>query len=58
MVSQERILEIAKECEEIMKQSKLNEENKPKQFSSIEEARAYYNSMPLEEFVKRFRSGE
>lgn len=58
MVSQERILEIARECEEIMKHSKsLNEENAPKQFSSIEELRAYYNSMPLDEFVKEFKSG-
>lgn len=57
MVSQERILEIAKECEEIMKHSKLNEGNKSEQFSSLEEVLRYYDAEPFDDFDKRYMSG-
>lgn len=45
--------ELEREFEEIRRQNKkLNEGHTP-QFNSIEEFRKYYNSMPLDEFIKK-----
>lgn len=58
MVTREQILETQRKCEGIRKQHLpkiLNESQFD--FKTIEEMRAYYKSIPLEEFDKKFRSG-
>lgn len=59
MVTEEQILEIERKCEEIRKRHEKREVNENKiQFNSIQEAIEYFHAEPLDEFEKRFMSGE
>lgn len=59
MVTREQILETERKCEEIRKKydiSILNEGDM--KFNSVEEVRAFYKSIPLDEFIKKVKSGK
>lgn len=59
MVTEEQILETEKKCEEIRKKYEYRELNESViQFNTVEDAMKYFHAEPLDEFEKRFRSGE